>query len=225
MGRLKLDFHTVVSDGPVEVRWKHHEKRRDDGQQRDARHRDHKSSQDVLHYPIMAIHPLLHEHIPLEHDERQHRDAHEDHERGDIKQDRDARHNGLLVLVVPYVGVHRSDQCRQHRVHRQADHDHARVAQELAEAAAAEHGKACQETSAAARRRRGAFDNAIAFSRLPELGYNGIDVAVTREVLVRQRQHVLGDVAVRRHRGVSAREKGLEAGVVPKIAHAASSHK
>ncbi len=104
MGRLKLDFHTVVSDGPVEVRWKHHEKRRDDGQQRDARHRDHKSSQDVLGHlrsdgvvtradeltdagtnAVVPVHPLLHKHVALEHDERQHRDRHKYHESSDIK--------------------------------------------------------------------------------------------------------------------------------------------
>ena len=140
---------------------------------------------DAVTNAVVPVHALLDEDVALEHDEGQHRYWHKHHERRDIKQDRDARHDGLLVLVVPHVGVHRSDQCRQHRVHRQAHHDHARISEELPEAAAAEHGKACQEAGAAARRQRGRFDNAVAFSRLPEFGYNRIHITVAGKVLVR----------------------------------------
>ena len=95
MGRLKVDFHTIVNDGSVELRGKHDEQRRDDGQQSDARDRHHEARQDVLGHlrsdtletpssrrsslvdagtnAVVPVHPLLDEHIPLEHDERQHR--------------------------------------------------------------------------------------------------------------------------------------------------------
>lgn len=128
-------------------------------------------------------------------------------------------------MLSPTLAKHGPYQRRKHRIHGEAHPNDARVPQQFAKAATTQHAKPRDDVSPAARRYRPVRGPraVAALLGLAELRHDGVDIPMSGKVLVRQREHEVGGVAIR-GQGMARRcEKRLETFVAVTEVHDATA--